>query len=87
MHLKLQLTQLIGKIFTVTCSGITFPLSSLETEFRLIIGIGSEKQQTTTVGRQRLFYEQKTALLLASLHQSSPIILIIDLIEPKPSLK
>lgn len=60
MHLKLQLTQLIGKIFTITCSGITFPLSSLETEFRLIIGIGSEKQQTTSVGSQRLFYKLKT---------------------------
>lgn len=60
MHLKLQLTQLIGKIFTITCSGITFPLSSLKTEFRLIIGIGSEKQQTTIVGSQRLFYELKT---------------------------
>lgn len=60
MHLKLQLTQLIGKIFTITCSGITFPLSSLETEFRLIIGIGSEKQQTTIVGSHRLFYELKT---------------------------
>lgn len=60
MHLKLQLTQLIGKIFTVTCSGITFPLSSLETEFRLISGIGSEKLQTTIVVVNVLFYQFKT---------------------------
>lgn len=52
MHLQLQLTQLTGEIFTITCTAITPPLS-LETEFRLINGISCGKLQIAIEANHR----------------------------------